>query len=187
MRRSGKEVIVIALGIVVVSVIVGSLSITRAAMAVPVGPQPPQEQQQVIGIAVGAKAPDAILETLDGKRVALSSYLGKGPVLIEFWATWCKYCQELEPTLLQAAKDYEGKVTFVGVAVSVNQSPARVQSYVAQHHMSHVILFDAKGNATEAYDVPATSYVVVVNKAGTVVYTGVGGEQDLHAAIKKAL
>jgi len=37
------------------------------------------------------------------------------------------------------------------------------------------------------YDVPATSYVVVVNKAGKVVYTGLGGKQDLEAAIKKAL
>jgi len=35
--------------------------------------------------------------------------------------------------------------------------------------------------------VPATSYVVVVNKAGKVVYTGLGGKQDLEAAIKKAL
>jgi hypothetical protein len=35
--------------------------------------------------------------------------------------------------------------------------------------------------------VPATSYVVVMNKAGVIVYTGVGGDQDLAAAIKKAL
>jgi len=35
--------------------------------------------------------------------------------------------------------------------------------------------------------VPATSYVVVINKAGKVVYTGLGGKQNLHAAIKKAL
>jgi len=47
--------------------------------------------------------------------------------------------------------------------------------------------FDTKSNATGAYDVPATSYVVVINKAGKVVYTGLGGKQDLEAAIKKAL
>jgi hypothetical protein len=35
--------------------------------------------------------------------------------------------------------------------------------------------------------VPATSYVVVVNKAGKIVYTGVGGTQNLDAAIRKAL
>jgi hypothetical protein len=37
-----------------------------------------------------------------------------------------------------------------------------------------------------AYDVPATSYVVVVDKTGKIVYTGVGGTQNLDAAIKKA-
>ncbi len=37
------------------------------------------------------------------------------------------------------------------------------------------------------YDVPATSYVVVLDRAGKVVYTGVGGKQDLESAIKKAI
>ena len=41
--------------------------------------------------------------------------------------------------------------------------------------------------ATEAYDVPATSYVVVVNRKGEVIYTGLGGKQALEPAILKAL
>ena len=44
-----------------------------------------------------------------------------------------------------------------------------------------------KATPPSAYDVPATSYVVVINKAGKVVYTGLGGDQDLEAAIKKVL
>ena len=51
--------------------------------------------------------------------------------------------------------------------------------------MTH--FFDRRGQAVGAYDVPATSFVVVVNKAGMVVYTGLGGRRDLDAAIKKAL
>ena len=35
--------------------------------------------------------------------------------------------------------------------------------------------------------VPATSYVVVTDRTGKVVYTGLGGEQDIEAAIQKAL
>ena len=46
--------------------------------------------------------------------------------------------------------------------------------------------FDRRGNASGAYDVPATSYVVVIDKAGKVVYTGLGGKQPgLEAAVKK--
>ena len=106
---------------------------------------------------------------------------------MEFWATWCPNCKELEPTLVAAIKKYGTQVKFVGVAVSVNESPERVKAYVAKHAMPGDHYFDTKGNATGAYDVPATSYVVVINKAGKVVYTGLGGKQDLEAAIKKAL
>jgi thiol-disulfide isomerase/thioredoxin len=144
-------------------------------------------QAQESGIAVGKHAPAAIVQTLDGKTANLASYVGKGPVLMEFWATWCPNCRELEPSLLAAQKKYASRVRFVGVAVSVNESPARVKAYVAKHGIRHKILFDANGNAAEAYDVPATSYVVVLNAKGEVVYTGLGGTQDLEAAIKKAL
>jgi predicted transcriptional regulator len=49
------------------------------------------------------------------------------------------------------------------------------------------MLYDEQGVVSGAYDVPATSYVVVVDKGGTIVYTGAGGTQDLEAAIRKAL
>ena len=142
---------------------------------------------QESGIEVGAKAPGAAVETLSGQPIELSSVFGKGPVVIEFWATWCPNCKELEPAMLAAQKKYSGKVTFVGVAVSVNQTPRAVQVFAERHtpHMTH--FFDRRGKAVGAYDVPATSFVVVVNKAGHVVYTGLGGKQDLDAAIKKAM
>jgi len=142
---------------------------------------------QESGISVGKRAPAAAVTTLDGKAANLASYIGRGPVLIEFWATWCPNCRELEPSLLAEQKKYASRVVFVGVAVSVNQSPARVKAYVAKHGIRHDIVFDTNGNAAEAYDVPATSYVVVLNAKGDVVYTGLGGTQDLEAAIRKAL
>lgn len=146
-----------------------------------------QAGAQDSGIEIGARAPAAAVETLAGAPAELSSVFGKGPVVIEFWATWCSNCKELEPTLLAAQKKYAGKVTFVGVAVSVNQSPRAVQAYAEKHGLQMTQFFDTRGKAVGAYDVPATSFVVVVNKAGVVVYTGLGGRQDLDAAIKKAL
>jgi predicted transcriptional regulator len=62
-----------------------------------------------------------------------------------------------------------------------------VRAYVAKHGIPGDQVFDTKGNATGAYDVPATSYVVVIDRTGKVVYTGLGGDQDLEKAIKKAL
>jgi thiol-disulfide isomerase/thioredoxin len=142
---------------------------------------------QDIGLELGTLGPGAQVETLDGKAADLGQYVGKTPVLLEFWATWCANCHELEPTMKAMHAKYGSRVNFVGVAVSVNQSPERVKAYVKKHQLPWTQVFDRKGNASGAYDAPATSYVVVLDRAGKVVYTGLGGKQDLEAAIRKAL
>jgi len=142
---------------------------------------------QDIGLEIGSTAPAAKVHTLDGKEVDLAQYIGKTPVLIEFWATWCPNCKELEPTLKAVAAKYADRVKFVGVAVSVNETRERVKAFVEKHALPGDQYFDTKGNASGAYDAPATSYVVVIDKSGKVVYTGLGGRQNLEAAIKKAL
>ena len=142
---------------------------------------------QEIGLDLGTPGPAAQVETLDGKPADLATYVGKTPVLLEFWATWCENCHELEPTMKAMHAKYGNRVAFVGVAVSVNQSPERVKAYVAKHELPWTQVFDRRGNASGAYDAPATSYVVVLDRAGKVVYTGLGGKQDLEGALRKAL
>ena len=142
---------------------------------------------QDIGLEIGSTAPPAKVYTLDGKETDLAQYIGKTAVVMEFWATWCPNCKELEPTLVAALKKYGDQVKFVGIAVSVNETPERVKAFLEKHNLPGDHYFDTKGNASGAYDAPATSYVVVINKAGKVVYTGLGGKQNIEAAIKKAL
>ena len=142
---------------------------------------------QDLGIEVGKRAPSAVVRTLEGKSVDLGAYVGKTAMFLEFWAVWCPNCRHLEPALIAAEKKYGSRVKFIGVAVSINQTPARVKAYTERHGLRHQIVFDTEGNAAEAYDAPATSYVVVVDRTGKIVYTGVGGDQNLEAAIRKAL
>ncbi|HEX8715438.1 MAG TPA: TlpA disulfide reductase family protein [Gemmatimonadaceae bacterium] len=164
---------------------------TRVAMALALGALaasvPARGAQAQIGIAVGARAPGAAVTTLDGKPVNLSQFIGTKPVMMTFWATWCSNCKELEPKFLSLVKQYSPRVTFIDVAVSVNQSPDRVKRYAEKYHYTHEMLYDTNGDAVTAYDVPATSYVVLVDRSGKVVYTGLGGDQDLAAALKKVL
>jgi len=141
---------------------------------------------QESGLDLGTAAPSAIVQTLDGKSVDLAK-IATGPAVIEFWATWCENCEHLLPTMQKAAAKYGKQVKFVSVAVSVNQSVNRVKLYVAKHGVPGAQYYDTKGDATGKWDVPATSHVVVLNKAGKVVYTGVGGDQNIEAAIRKAL
>jgi thiol-disulfide isomerase/thioredoxin len=142
---------------------------------------------QDLGIEVGAQAPAVIVHSLAGQQVDLGKYIGKTPMLIEFWATWCANCRELMPTLLEAEKKFGKKVKFVALAVAINQSPERVRRFIAAHPLPHETFYDTDGKAAGAFDAPATSYVVVLDKKGRVVYTGLGGKQDLEAALKKAL
>lgn len=142
---------------------------------------------QNLGIAIGKRAPSAMTQDLNGKPVNLGSYVGKGPMLVEFWATWCSSCMKLEPSLIAAHRKYGKRMNFLSVAVSANQSLERVRMHAARHGLKHKVLYDNTGDAIEAYEVPATSYIVVIDKLGKVVYTGMGGDQNLEAAIKRAL
>lgn len=136
---------------------------------------------------VGMRAPAAAIETIDGVPTDLARYVGDRPTLIEFWATWCSLCAELEPRIRAAQTRYGSRVRFVGVAVGVNQSPARVKAYAARHRLPLEILYDRRGTAVRAYEVPATSYIVVIDRHGRIVYTGQGGDQDIESAVRKAL
>ena len=116
---------------------------------------------QESGLPLGSTAPHAMLSTLDGRPMDLAQVVGRGPAVVEFWATWCENCEHLLPAMQRAQAKYGTRVKFVAVAVSVNQSPRRVQLHAAKYKVPGVQLFDAKGDATGKWDVPATSHVVV--------------------------
>ena len=142
---------------------------------------------QDMGIKVGMGAPAAAVESLDGKAMDLGALYGEKPVVLEFWATWCPLCRKLEPSMQTAREKYAGRVQFVSVGVSSNQSAEKQKAYVEKQQMGGQFVFDKDGAAMKAFAVPHTSYVVVVDKGGKVVYTGVGPEQDIDAAVRKAM
>ena len=82
---------------------------------------------------------------------------------------------------------YGSEVRFVSVGVPANQSAERQKAYMEKQQLGGTFVFDKSGAAMKAFAVPHTSYVVVIDKAGKVVYTGVGGEQDIDAAVQKAM
>ncbi len=144
-------------------------------------------QEEDLGIAVGATAPAVMVQDLDGKPVSLGQYVGKKPVLVEFWATWCPICKALLPKVEAARRRYGDRVEFLVVAVAVNESQNSVRRHLSQNPMPFTFLWDADGAAVRAFQAPATSYIVVLDANGKVVYTGIGEDQDVEAAVKKGL
>ena len=144
-------------------------------------------QDDAIGIPVGETPPAVTIQDLDGNAVDLGRWVGKRPVIVEFWATWCPVCAELLPRMEAARMKYGDRVEFLVVAVAVNQSPNTVRRHLARHPMPFTFLWDVNGNATRAFQAPATSYVAVLDAKGKVVYTGIGADQDLDAALARAL
>jgi thiol-disulfide isomerase/thioredoxin len=139
------------------------------------------------GIALGAEAPSAHVMTLDGAMADLEKMYGDKPVVLEFWATWCPLCKKLEPTLQAAREKYAGKVTFIGVGVSSNQTAAKQKQYIEQQRLTGEYVFDGSDAAVKAFMAPHTSYIVVLDRHHKVVYTGVGPTQDIDAAVKRAI
>lgn len=142
---------------------------------------------QDVGLPVGTQARAVVIPDLDGKPFDLGQIVGKKPVLIQFWATWCPLCRDLLPALNAVRKQYGDRIELVGVNVTVNESRARARRYLEQHKPPYRPLWDEKGTAARAFDAPSTSYVVILDAGGRVVYTGVGADQDLVAAAARAL
>ena len=129
-----------------------------------------------------AKAPVVTVHDLDGKPVDLGQYHRQeagasssgGPP----GASSVSSCL---PRLEAARAEVGDAVEFIGVNVAVNQSPERVRRYLREHSGP---VPDAvrrpRAPAPGPTGAPSTSYVVIVDRAGKVAYTGVGGDQDFN-------
>jgi len=159
----------------------------RALVAQQMSPMAQSSQMAMKGLHVGDMAPTAKVQSLDGEDVDLARFVGKTPVLIEFWATWCPLCKQLEPAIQALHDKYGDKLEIVHIVVPQNQTPAAAREYAEKHKLPGRFYFDAKGEAYKAFAAYHTSYIVVLNAKGTVVHSDAGTEQDLAAAVAKAV
>ncbi len=73
---------------------------------------------------LGKSAPAMTIASLDGSELRIPSLQG-APMVVNFWASWCVPCKQEAPVLNAAARDYAGRLQFIGVDIQDSESAAR--------------------------------------------------------------
>ena len=123
-------------------------------------------------VEVGKPLPDVSIPSLDGGKVALSSFRGK-IVLLAFWASWCPRCEE-ELTFLEGI--YKTSPDIVVVAInqeSQNVSKAhvdRIRDTLKDWKIQFPVLLDKDLNAWNKFCMNALPTSIILDKKGVVRY-----------------
>ncbi len=127
-------------------------------------------QSMEADIAIGELAPDFTLLNLEGEEVSLSDFRGQY-ILINFWATWCKYCDMEMPDLDRLNEENEDLVVL---AVNVGEEKELVDEYIKEGDYRFPVVLDETGDVALTYLINAFPTSYFVDKEG-ILLGGVPG------------
>jgi len=134
----------------------------------------PQIQPQAL---VGKAMPDLTLPALeDGAPVRLRDATAKGPILVNFFASWCAPCEIEHPVLMSLKGD---KVRVVGIAYK--DAPPNTQALLTRLGDPYTqALVDRDGRAGVEFGVTGVPETYVIARGGKVLkkHTGPLSEKD---------
>lgn len=130
------------------------------------------DPRQIDSPLVGKPAPEFSLLPVEGTDpVSLTALRGK-PAVVNFWATWCVPCKQEHPALVQVARMFGDKVSFLGVVYQ--DEPARIRTWLGQSGSAYPTLVDEGSRAAIAFGVYGVPETFVVDAAGTIVHKFTG-------------
>lgn len=122
-----------------------------------------------------------------GRRLRLKDAEKAGPVVLDFWATWCGPCQAELPHLETLSRKYKGRVGFFGINSS--DSPHIISAFTGQTGLTFPMLGDSDHAVSFLYGADTIPLLVVVDDQGRAraVVHGYDPEENIEASLSKTL
>ncbi len=131
------------------------------------------------------------LEDLSGAKVKSADLLAKGPIVIDFWASFCSPCLKALPEFDKIQKKYKNDITIVAVCADIPKNKDKAKSIIKSQKFSFVTLFDDAKDLQKMLNVTELPRTFLVNEKGEIVYEHSGyikgDEKKLEEAIIKLL
>jgi peroxiredoxin len=143
--------------------------------------------------AARSKAPSFRAADLAGEKVSLEDLLGKGPVVVDFWATWCKPCIKELPYVQRIHEQYGPKgAQVVAVTIDTPKSQSQVKKFIATRGYTFRVLLDGDQEVFRKLQGKGSiPYLVVLDSEGRFRYqhTGYrpGDEKELERIVVELL
>ncbi len=158
-------------------------STTTSPTAAPTGaPTISPATGSVSGSATQDLPPDFTLSDLDGKSVKLSDLKGK-KVYLNFWATWCGWCEKEMPDIEKIHKE---NPDLVILAIDVAEPKSLVSSFLKERGLTFGSLLDSDGKVTDSYGIQGFPTSIFINTDGTVSkrVEGMMVYEDMKASVE---
>ena len=148
-----------------------------------------------LGMAQNATLPQNItLKALDGSAVQTSVIQNDGkPIIISFWATWCKPCNRELNTIKEVYEEWQNETGVKLVAISIDdaRSASRVKPWVDGQGWDYEVYLDQNQDFKRAMNVVNPPHTFVINGKGEIVWQHTtfveGDEEELLEAVKNAM
>ncbi|MHB8636247.1 MAG: TlpA family protein disulfide reductase [Fimbriimonadaceae bacterium] len=125
------------------------------------------------------------LLSLDGKQSYTSdSYTGK-VLMLDYWATWCGPCKQVQPAIRVMADIY-AKRGLVVLGVS-GEAPKTVADYVKHSPLGYPAVLDRGDRVSTEFAVRGLPTVIIFDRDGSVVYQAAPPDLDKVSAILQRL